>query len=136
MKNTEASKNVSETPETDMLLSNQLHDCVPYDDAAEQLADLACKLERQRDKARTELDLWRDGNILHEIHSNELEEAERERDEARTLADAAMWEADRLRSKLEKLVCERDEARLQYSTTLVFCQSLVKARMEEMEGAE
>ena len=67
---------------------------------------------------------------------DELEEAKRERDEARNLADSAMWEADRLRSKLEKLVCERDEARLQYSTTLVFCQSLVKERLEEMEGAE
>jgi|GEM_PF-5484695 len=59
---------------------------------------------------------------------------ERERDEARNLADAAMWEADRVRSKLEKLVCERDEARLQYSTTLVFCQSLVKERLEEWRG--
>jgi hypothetical protein len=34
-----------------------------------------------------------------------------------------------------KLERERDEARLQYSTTLVFCQSLVKARLEEMEVA-
>jgi len=34
-----------------------------------------------------------------------------------------------------KLERERDEARMQYSTTLVFCQSLVKARMEEMEVA-
>jgi hypothetical protein len=33
-----------------------------------------------------------------------------------------------------KLEREGEEARLQYSTTLVFCQSLVKARMEEMEG--
>ena len=85
---------MSETPETDMLLSIQHHDCVPFDDAAGQLADLAQKLEH-------------------------------ERDEARNLADSAMWEADRLRSKLhthlvkydslfeeaEKIRTERDEAR-------------------------
>jgi len=56
----------------------------------EKLKDRIKKLEistpAQRDKARTELDLWRDGNILHEIHRNELEEAERELDEARRLA--------------------------------------------------
>jgi len=34
-----------------------------------------------------------------------------------------------------RLERERDEARLQYNTTLVFCQSLVKARLEEMEVA-
>jgi hypothetical protein len=34
-----------------------------------------------------------------------------------------------------RLERERDEARLQYSTTLVFCQSLVKARLGEMEVA-
>ena len=38
---------------------------------------------KERDEARTELEMWRDGNILHEIHRNELEKAERERDEAR-----------------------------------------------------
>ena len=37
----------------------------------------------ERDEARTELEMWRDGNILHEIHRNELEKVERERDEAR-----------------------------------------------------
>ena len=37
----------------------------------------------EQDKAKTELEMWRDGNILHEIHRNELEKAERERDEAR-----------------------------------------------------
>ena len=72
----EAGDEMSDTPETDMLESNQQHDCVPYDDAAEQLAELCQKLER-----------------------------------------------------------ERDEARLQYSTTLVFCQSLVKERLGELEVA-
>lgn len=73
------------------MLSNQHHDCIPYDDAAEQLADIARKLER-------------------------------ERDEARNLADAAMWESDVLRSKLEKLVCERDEARLENRDISTFWQ--------------
>jgi len=30
--------------------------------------------------------MWRDGNILHEVHRNELEKTERERDEAREQA--------------------------------------------------
>jgi len=45
------------------------------------------RMERERDEAReelqTELEMWRDGNILHENYRNELEKAERERDEAR-----------------------------------------------------
>ena len=56
--------------------------------------DLAMKvisrLERERDEAReerdkiqTELEMWRDGNIMHQIHRDELEKAERDRDEAR-----------------------------------------------------
>jgi len=49
-------------------------------------SDLARRLERERDEARTELEMWRDGNILHEIHRNELEKVEQERDEAREAA--------------------------------------------------
>jgi hypothetical protein len=44
-------------------------------------------------------------------------------------------ERDAYKEALEEANNERDEARLQYSTTLVFCQSLVKARLEEMEVA-
>ena len=40
------------------------------------------KIRIERDEARTELEMWRDGNILHEIHRDELEKVERERDEA------------------------------------------------------
>jgi len=36
-----------------------------------------------RDKIQTELEMWRDGNILHEVHRNALEKVEQERDEAR-----------------------------------------------------
>jgi len=43
---------LSDTPETDLLLSNQHHDCVPFDDSTGQLAELCFKLERERDEAR------------------------------------------------------------------------------------
>lgn len=46
------------TPETEALLSDQSFDCVPYDEAAGQLADLARKLERERDEARADADEW------------------------------------------------------------------------------
>jgi multidrug efflux pump subunit AcrA (membrane-fusion protein) len=49
-------------------------------------ADREERLARERDEARAELEMWRDGNILHEIHRDELEKVERERDEARILA--------------------------------------------------
>ena len=73
------------TPETDA------ESCYPDSNLGECVcADFARKLERERDeareeqdKAKTELEMWRDGNILHEIHRNGLEKAERERDEAR-----------------------------------------------------
>jgi uncharacterized protein (DUF3084 family) len=79
-------------------------------------------LKRERDEARAELEMWRDGNILHEIHRDELEKVERERDLARNLADAAMWEADRLRSQLWRardrawqIACERSRLKSEIS---------------------
>lgn len=45
-------------------------------------AEREANLIAQLDEARTELEMWRDGNIMHEIHRDELEKAERERDEA------------------------------------------------------
>ena len=98
MKNAESSKSATDA----------LREAIDNGKAAEsEMTSLAGKLERERDKARTELGMWRDGNIMHEIHMEELKQTEQ----------------------------ERDEARLQYSTTLVFCQSLVKARLEQMEVA-
>jgi len=47
---------------------------------------------KERDKARTELEMWRDGNIMHQIHRDELEKTERERDEARE-AFREMWQS-------------------------------------------
>lgn len=34
----------------------------------------------ERDKMQTELEMWRDGNIMHEVHRNELEKVEQERE--------------------------------------------------------
>jgi hypothetical protein len=75
------------------------------------------QLERERDEALTELEMWRDGNILHEIHRDELEKAERERDEAiadRDIARIAAMESDKAHDRmvweLEKVYKERDEA--------------------------
>jgi hypothetical protein len=42
------------TPETDALLSDQKFDCVSYDEAAGQLAELCSKLECERDEARVQ----------------------------------------------------------------------------------
>jgi Zn-dependent M32 family carboxypeptidase len=55
------------------------------------------KAIRERDEARAELEMWRDGNILHQIHRDELEKVERERDEARE-------EAERLRTAVSRLL--------------------------------
>jgi hypothetical protein len=59
-----------------------------------------------------------DASVLHDgtvVSADMARKLERERRTARNLADAALWESDRLRSKLrkacareEKLVCERD----------------------------
>lgn len=64
--------NEEPTPETDMLLSNQLFDNIPYDDAALQLAELCCKLERERDYALARLErikpfLW---SVFEELENN------------------------------------------------------------------
>ena len=64
---------------------------------------------RERDEAR---ELFRTAIELSKKYKDE-------RDEARNLADAAMWEADRMRGKLwrscdreEKLACERNRWKL------------------------
>jgi hypothetical protein len=84
------------TPETDRQWANWLQE---LKNPIESFVNFARKLERERDEAReerdkirTELEMWRDGNIMHEIHRNELEKAERERDEAREAIRAALAE--------------------------------------------
>jgi hypothetical protein len=108
------------TPETDALISvgleNADRECVP--------AEFARKLERERDEAReerdkmqTELEMWRDGNIIHLFHRDELEKTERERDEARERERVAIasWDEERQRALREgervlEARRERDEA--------------------------
>jgi hypothetical protein len=55
VKDTESSKSVSDTPETDAMLDNQSHDDVKWDDACDQLAELCRSLERERNEAREAL---------------------------------------------------------------------------------
>ncbi len=38
------------------------------------------ELREQRDKALCELEMWRDGNIMHEFHRNEIQGLEQQRD--------------------------------------------------------
>ena len=47
--------------------------------------DVLCKVIEQRDKALCELEMWQDGNIMHESHRNEIQGLEQQRD---TLAEA------------------------------------------------
>jgi hypothetical protein len=64
-----------------------------------------------RDTIQTELEMWRDGNILHEVHRNELEKVEQERDEAR---EDLEFRRDLYKVQgeyLETACRERDEAR-------------------------
>jgi len=60
------------------------------------------KLKQERNEARTEIELWRDGNIMHQIHKDELEKTERERDEARAAADNLVEYARQSLVELEK----------------------------------
>lgn len=95
---------MSGTPETDMLLSEQHHDCVPFDDAAAQLAELCRKLEhknstlkshwitayQERDGARRERD---EARQQEQIHYDNLLSMQKERDDTRKqLAELKDWQ--------------------------------------------
>jgi hypothetical protein len=74
--------------------------------------------ERERDEATTklqqissELQMWRDGNILHENHREELDRLKRERDEAREYWGTETMNAADFFSQKTKAIAERDEAR-------------------------
>jgi hypothetical protein len=86
------------TPETDNESTLKL--------ALEVFTKLANTLKQERDEARTELEMWRDGNIIHLFHRDELEKTERERDEARE--ELATLCREKCRDQRE-----RDEARQQ-----------------------
>jgi hypothetical protein len=64
-------------------------------DRLDRLEIDAGRFERERDEARTELEMWRDGNILHEAHRNELGKVEQERDEAREEIKKLIYIAER-----------------------------------------
>jgi hypothetical protein len=51
-----------------------------------------------------ELEMWRDGNILHEIHRDELEKVERERDQWRECAEGLILYA---REALNKAAADK-----------------------------
>jgi hypothetical protein len=86
--------------------------------ALEEISNLAKTLKNERDEARTELEMWHDGNIIHLFHRDELEKTERERDEARDeLRDIRLnLGEDADGCTLLHAVCvlqnERDEARV------------------------
>jgi hypothetical protein len=110
---------MSDTPETDAAIKDQskwmrpfvstTFDGITYDSP---VASLCRKLERERDEAReerdkmqAELEMWRDGNILHEVHRNELEKTERERDEAiRLLIEASEYSTTTSQENTEKFL--------------------------------
>jgi len=75
------------TPETDHL-ENELGSAAKFSHPviwrhARQLERERDEAREERDKMQTELEMWRDGNIMHQIHRDELEKKERERNEAR-----------------------------------------------------
>ena len=75
---------------------------------AETTSNLA---NEAREEIQTELEMWRDGNIFHEIHRNELEKVEQERDESREEAQKSKAYKRVLKVTNENLKRERDEAR-------------------------
>jgi len=79
----------------------------------DEICEIAEKLERERDEAReerdkmqTELEMWLDGNIMHQVHRNELEKTERERDEAREKLDEEMKWHHRTHQELVEAQCK------------------------------
>jgi DNA-directed RNA polymerase subunit RPC12/RpoP len=92
------------------------------------------KLERERDEARTELEMWRDGNIMHEFHRDELQKAERERNEA--IQERERWKMQAMqkwgmRRELEELLQVGDtECEEQFAKGLAALRDLIQERDE------
>jgi AAA+ superfamily predicted ATPase len=117
---------MSDTPETNLMLDNQFHDAVQFDDACDQLAELCRKLERERDELREdqsnqddillrymdEIDEARGAFAIATdqctVAYSKLREAIAERDEARAMLDQR-WQEEG--TPLVKMIRERDEAR-------------------------
>ena len=83
------------------------------DEANEELSKKYVEYDQlfdEAEKIRIELEMWRDGNIMHEIHRNDLEKVERERDEAR---DAILGWENKWKCAVDmaaRAEIERDEA--------------------------
>jgi hypothetical protein len=60
-----------------------------------EVLESAVLIIEQRDKALCELEMWKDGNIMHEFHRNEIQVLEQQR--------------DRLAEELRTLIEERNE---------------------------
>lgn len=78
-----------------------------------ELANRLMEAKRERDEARTELEMWRDGNIMHEFHRDEVEKVERERDEAREALNGDGLQITIKATSWAKLAKERDAAVLE-----------------------
>jgi hypothetical protein len=61
------------------------------------------ELREQRDKALCELEMWKDGNIMHESHRNEIQGLEQQRDR---LAEALreLWDNHTLHGAAYELI--------------------------------
>lgn len=98
------------------------------------LQEQARILAEERDAARTELEMWRDGNIMHEIHRDELEKAERERDEAIQERERWKMQAEQkwaMRRELEDLLGVKDtECDQQFAKGLAALRDLIQERDE------
>jgi len=124
---------MSDTPETD----EQARGTIGFYSCATVPADFARRLERERNET---LERMMEATVERERWKMRAEEKWSMRRQLEELLGVEGTEHEEQFAAgvaaLRKLISERDEARLQYGTTLVFCQSLVKARMGEMEGAE
>jgi hypothetical protein len=106
---------------------------------------MCSRYKQERDEARemqTELGMWRDGNILHEVHRNELQKAERERDEAREKLDEEMKWHHRTHTELVQTQCKildmqmgRDEIQEKYDNLATEHMLVVNKLCEERDEA-
>jgi hypothetical protein len=78
---------MSNTPETDKYadadwwtLFRATEHCRKLERDRDEVTKQRDEARNERDKMQTELEMWLDGYIMHEIHRNELEKVEQERD--------------------------------------------------------
>jgi hypothetical protein len=120
-----------DTPETDELYERLLKENPGNLIYLEEMLELARKLERERDEARTERDIL---EIVDPAWPVFIRQMERERDEARNQRDILRLDAqreaehhDRMVGELEKVYAERDEAREERDSLQVMRKEVVAA---------